>query len=174
MKILTVSLLLCAMMALTTGLVPVVDTASECPNGWTQVKHRCFLYVPKQMTWAQAENHCVLLGGHLASINSDHDVKAAWRMMKRNTKRKWLPVIWLGGSDAKKERVWLWSDGRPFNYRVLSRGNPDNKGKHQHCLVMNYGGQRRRDDLSCSTKLPFLCTRSLWDPVGRHRGMQGQ
>ncbi|XP_071394455.1 ladderlectin-like [Centroberyx affinis] len=188
MKILTVSLLLCAMMALTTGLVSVVDTASECPNGWTLLNHRCFLYVPQQMTWAEAENHCVSLGGHLASINSDHDVKAVQDMIKRITHK--YPTNWLGGTDAKKESVW--HDGQPFNYQFWSRGNPDNKGKRQHCLVMNYGvwccpgglgyrplsgawrvlggsgvlnGKKRWDHLSCSTKHLFLCTRSLWDPV---------
>ncbi|XP_071394456.1 galactose-specific lectin nattectin-like [Centroberyx affinis] len=165
MKILTVSLLLCAMMALTIGLVSVVDTASECPKGWTPLNHRCFLYVPKQMTWAQAENHCVLLGGHLASINSHSEAKAAWRMIKRITKRKrkWLPVTWLGGSDAKKEGVWLWSDGQPFNYRLWSRGNPDNKWKRQDCLVMNYRGKKRWDDQSCNGKKPSLCAKTTWD-----------
>ncbi|XP_078146237.1 galactose-specific lectin nattectin-like isoform X1 [Centroberyx gerrardi] len=169
MKILTVSLLLCATMALTRATGWQVR---RCPHHWTQLNHRCFLYVPKCITWHQAEKHCVSLGGHLASIHSHHEAKAVQNMIKRITHK--YPTTWLGGTDAKREGVWLWSDGQRFNYQCWSSGNPDNKWRNEDCLVMNYRGrglhwiwwlfhrgQRRWDDQSCSTKRPFLCAKSL-------------
>ncbi|TDG99462.1 hypothetical protein EPR50_G00194890 [Perca flavescens] len=74
MKVLIVSLLVCAMMALTTaaavqeaepgqkieplvqeGKSHIVKRSSSCPRGWTRYNGRCFLYIPKAMTWSNAE-----------------------------------------------------------------------------------------------------------------------
>ncbi|KAG7215181.1 hypothetical protein INR49_006928 [Caranx melampygus] len=66
---LTVCLLVCALMALTTAVaipekVAKSDQAAEthlvkrsisCSGGWSSVNGRCFRYIPKPMSWAKAE-----------------------------------------------------------------------------------------------------------------------
>ncbi|XP_042256849.1 type-2 ice-structuring protein-like isoform X3 [Thunnus maccoyii] len=69
MKILTVSALVCALMALTTADAVQEAKATKdqtdqrqlvkrpiyCPSGWSRFRGRCFRYMPRAMNWADAE-----------------------------------------------------------------------------------------------------------------------
>ncbi|XP_014882447.1 ladderlectin-like, partial [Poecilia latipinna] len=42
---------------------------SSCPLGWSQFNRRCFIYIPRTMTWAIAQRNCVSLQATLASVH---------------------------------------------------------------------------------------------------------
>ncbi|XP_049922685.1 ladderlectin-like [Epinephelus moara] len=152
MKTLTVFALLCAMMALTTaaalsevkdehgtveviqeGEHHVIERSTSCPGGWNLINGRCFLYVPRSMSWARAELNCQSMGANLASVHL---------------------------AEEYHEHYWFWSDGTSFNYRRWCHGEPNNGGgAGQHCIQMNYSGGRCWNDLQCSDKLPSVCAR---------------
>uniref|UniRef100_A0A8C9WZ46 C-type lectin domain-containing protein n=1 Tax=Sander lucioperca TaxID=283035 RepID=A0A8C9WZ46_SANLU len=178
MKVLIVSLLVCAMMALTraaavpetepgnnTGLLVhegkshIVNSSSSCPSGWSGYNGRCFLYVPTAMTWADAEKNCLYHGGNLASVHSFDEHHVIQSMILRITQM--YPLTWLGGSDAQQEGSWFWSDGTAFMFNFWSPGQPDNGG-YAHCLLMNYGDLKKFDDQPCNLRMPFVCAKRLF------------
>ncbi|XP_030285706.1 galactose-specific lectin nattectin-like isoform X2 [Sparus aurata] len=174
-KMLTVSLLVCAIMALTgAAAVPEGETdlnagpegnsntaevVPSCPGGWTGYNDRCFLYIPSLMSWANAEKHCQTQGGNLASVHSFDEQRAIQTMIQRQTFM--YPRTWLGGYDAMQEGTWFWSDGTPFHFTYWAPGQPDNFLFAQHCLSMNYGDERKFDDHRCDFREPFVCAKKL-------------
>uniref|UniRef100_UPI0037E939DF type-2 ice-structuring protein-like n=1 Tax=Semicossyphus pulcher TaxID=241346 RepID=UPI0037E939DF len=176
MKTLTVSALLCAMTALTTAaalseakeehgaLAPmqegghkIVERQTSCPGGWNKIIDRCFLYVPRSMSWASAEKNCQSLGANLASVHKAEEYHGIKKMIADRTHGH--PQAWLGGSDSEEEGVWFWSDGTPFSFSYWCRGEPNNRLK-QHCLQMNHGDDKCWDDDKCHHGLPSVCAKS--------------
>ncbi|XP_070689932.1 type-2 ice-structuring protein-like isoform X2 [Pempheris klunzingeri] len=188
MKILAVSALLCAMMALTraaalpdaetgyeTGDVEasvaptdppvaskgkhhVVKRSTSCPCGWTENYDRCFFYVSRKMRWPEAEKNCNSMNGNLASVRSIEEYQAIQRVILTATNAN--GNAWIGGSDAQQEHVWFWSDGTPFTYLNWCRGQPDNK-YNQNCMQMNYGDHKCWDDVGCTHTLPSVCAKKM-------------
>uniref|UniRef100_A0A8P4KJ53 C-type lectin domain-containing protein n=1 Tax=Dicentrarchus labrax TaxID=13489 RepID=A0A8P4KJ53_DICLA len=155
MKMLTVSLLVCAMMAWTTA---AGNSPIACPTGWTGYNDRCFIYIPTEMTWADAEKNCQDRGGNLASVHSFEEHQAIQGMILILTQA--YPLTWLGGYDAVQEGAWFWSDGTRFQFNFWDEGQPDNRA-NAHCMLMNFGDQKKYDDQPCSYTKPFVCARKL-------------
>ncbi|XP_044198434.1 ladderlectin-like [Thunnus albacares] len=159
MKILTVSALVCALMALTTAdeKSDQVRISTVCPSGWTGFSGRCFLYVQTPLSWADAEKNCLSRGGNLASVHNIDEYHIIQSMILRITHT--YPVAWLGGSDAEQQGTWLWSDGSPFSFSYWAPGMPDHYGS-AYCLMMNYGDYKRFDDDACYHRYPSVCARN--------------
>ncbi|XP_034727122.1 ladderlectin-like [Etheostoma cragini] len=148
---LTVSLLVCAMMALataegenhsdfcSTSNAPNDAGVPSCPPSWSQNNGRCFLYVPRELDWADAEKNCQSLKGNLASVHSVEEYQFIQRMITEHTQAN--PLAWIGGSDSQKNNVWFWSDGRPFSFTFWCAGEPNNQRGNQGCIQMNQGGK---------------------------------
>uniref|UniRef100_A0A671TNX0 Galactose-specific lectin nattectin-like n=1 Tax=Sparus aurata TaxID=8175 RepID=A0A671TNX0_SPAAU len=171
---LTVSLLVCAIMALTGAAADpegetdlnsgpevtssIAELMPSCPPGWTSYSIRCFLYVPSTMTWANAEKYCQSQGGNLASVHSFDEQHVIQTMIQRQTSG--YPLAWLGGCDAAQEGTWFWSDGTPFSYNYWATGQPDNRA-NANCLLMNFGDEKKFDDQPCNYIKPFVCAKKL-------------
>uniref|UniRef100_A0A3B3THT9 C-type lectin domain-containing protein n=1 Tax=Poecilia latipinna TaxID=48699 RepID=A0A3B3THT9_9TELE len=72
-----------------------IDTSITCPSGWTPINSRCFLYVPNDMTWANAEKNCLSKGANLASVhNADeyHQVQNLIAAAGHRSKLAWIGV----------------------------------------------------------------------------------
>nr|XP_033466216.1 ladderlectin-like [Epinephelus lanceolatus] len=161
MKMLAVPLFVCAMMALTRAAAErhEVKRSTCCPSDWSEIHGRCFRYVPTAMSWAKAEKNCQSIGGNLASVHSLKEYQEIQRLIVAAGHHHQLS--WIGGTDAPGEGVWLWSDGSEFTYLHRSDGQPDNLGRKQHCIQMNFGAKKRWDDLNCLNRLPFVCARKM-------------
>ncbi|XP_034532161.1 type-2 ice-structuring protein-like isoform X4 [Notolabrus celidotus] len=167
MKILAVSALLCAMMALTTAAAvpeeePEVEEAEGLQvvkrsslQGWSQIGNRYFRYVTRAMTWAEAERHCISLGGHLASVHSFSE----YNQIRAQITPSHDPKAWLGGTDIQMEGVWRWSDGSNLYFSFWCSGEPNNGG-NQDCLQMSFTEHNCWDDLQCDHRLPSVCSRN--------------
>ncbi|XP_044198421.1 ladderlectin-like [Thunnus albacares] len=157
MKLLTVSVLLCSMMALagaaalqeaekdkeTEAIIQeeehrVDKRSTSCPSRWIEYNGRCFLFVPRTLTWAQAERNCQSMGAHLASIHGTWEYNEIKKIISDHIQGS--PKTWIGGSDSQEEGVWLWSDGTPFTYSYWCSGEPNNDG-NQDCIQMNFSSK---------------------------------
>ncbi|XP_045920684.1 ladderlectin-like isoform X1 [Micropterus dolomieu] len=173
MKTLILSALLCAVITLTRaaalsdakdeggevaiiqeGEHHILERSTSCPSGWTKISDRCFLFVPRTMTWAEAERNCLSLGAHLASVRRAEEYHQIQRLIADKTHGN--PLTWLGGSDAAQEGFWFWSDGTPFTFSYWCKGEPNNL-RGQHCLQINHGDNKCWDDVQCRNRLPSVC-----------------
>ncbi|XP_035985533.1 type-2 ice-structuring protein isoform X2 [Fundulus heteroclitus] len=169
MKLLAVCVLVVSVMAQTRAdpepddgsTDPEVDLVqrSSCPPGWSPIKNRCFRYVSKPMTWARAERHCLSMGANLASVhdtNEYHQVQSVIKMATYGSE-----VTWIGGTNAQETSIWFWSDGSPLHYTNWCHGEPSNYQARQHCLQMNFSGEKCWDDSSCSNRRPSVCAKDV-------------
>ncbi|XP_041636078.1 galactose-specific lectin nattectin-like [Cheilinus undulatus] len=156
MKTLVMFLLICAVMVLNNAADEdhILKRSISCPHGWSGYRGRCFLYISTPMTWGNAEQTCLSRGGNLASVHSFSEQNFIQSLILSLTHS--YPLTWLGGSDAEQEGTWFWSDGTHFDFNYWDKGQPDNY-LHAHCLLMNYGGNKKFDDQPCSRTRPFVC-----------------
>jgi len=152
MKLLHVTLLLCAAMALTSA-----KCRKHCPPGWRQYHGRCYKYVATKMTWPDAEKNCLDLCGNLVSISDAAEQSFVRGVVKVNKNS-----VWIGGHDRVKEGFWLWSDGTKMTYTGWSGGEPNNGGAGQDCMQM-YAGRLSGewDDYNCSGHRASVCVKPL-------------
>ncbi|KAF3860818.1 hypothetical protein F7725_001073 [Dissostichus mawsoni] len=69
----------------------------------------------------------------------DHEYNQIRQLVRKATGRN--RNVWVGGHDAVQEGVWLWSDGSKFSFGSWYNGEPNNHGKKEHCMEINYGSQ---------------------------------
>lgn len=92
----------------------------------------------KPISWVQARDEAISLGGHLATITSAEEQKLVWDIVRkspeswsRNSDDFYLGP-WLGGFKmASKERTnsgWKWVTDEPFLYTAWERTQPNNFG----------------------------------------------
>uniref|UniRef100_A0A3Q0SDB1 C-type lectin domain-containing protein n=1 Tax=Amphilophus citrinellus TaxID=61819 RepID=A0A3Q0SDB1_AMPCI len=122
--------------------------------GWTTHGNRQYRYFPHHVTWAQAQRFCESQNANLASVRNLGEYQAIQRVIYRAT-FNYVPA-WIGGSD---KGYWFWSDGTPFRYANWCRGEPNNVWGMEHCLHMNWTGNRCMNDIPCHNQYPFVCVR---------------
>ncbi|XP_041654457.1 galactose-specific lectin nattectin-like [Cheilinus undulatus] len=130
-----------------------------CPPGWAQFEHLCYMFNHNKMDWADAERFCTTVGGNLASIHSKAEFDHIENMLLKMTGKHMN--IWLGGYDAVKEGVWLWSDGSHFDFKFWSKGQPSNYRGMEHCMEMNFLERVNTNDNTCNGKKSFFCLMHL-------------
>uniref|UniRef100_A0A674APG7 Ladderlectin-like n=1 Tax=Salmo trutta TaxID=8032 RepID=A0A674APG7_SALTR len=107
-----------ANLTLLLGLEPLLKTEgtkeSSCPSDWHTYGSRCFKFVSIPQSWADSEQNCLALGGNLASVRNLLEYQFMQALTKDTNGH--LPDTWVGGFDAVKEGLWMWSDGTRFDY----------------------------------------------------------
>ncbi|KAL7876140.1 hypothetical protein AOLI_G00111030 [Acnodon oligacanthus] len=130
----------------------------ECQNGWYQFGSRCFRIYTAAVTWSYAEQNCVDMGGHLASVHSSEEYIFIQELVQNATNSN--SQTWLGGTDAAQEGVWAWTDGSAFNYFNWSYSQPDNGYWYsENCLMMNFPVSW--NDANCDNVLPSVCAKTI-------------
>ncbi|GLD46008.1 type-2 ice-structuring protein-like protein [Lates japonicus] len=155
MKLLTLAALLCAIMALTraTGLPEENDKKDNqtdeselvkrsigmgCSTGWTNFNGRCFHFVPRHLTWAQAERNCQSMGANLASVHNAQEYNDI-QWLIRNTIYEHKKT-WIGGSDAQENpQLERWGVG-------LLRGTTFLSWPEGFQLELRWGGAEPRTE----------------------------
>ncbi|XP_077463242.1 galactose-specific lectin nattectin-like [Stigmatopora argus] len=98
--------LLCGISALLTGVFAVrkqhfkedKNCGSGCPQGWTQLGSRCFIYQDASLPFVDADNVCRILGGNLASVHSALEYSVVLELAKAASQS--TRDIWLGLHEA--------------------------------------------------------------------------
>ena len=75
-----------------------IQSVASCPDGWEEFEGSCYLLIESVQNWQDAENDCILRGGHLASIHSKAEGDFIIELDGSST-----TLIWLGATDAAKE-----------------------------------------------------------------------
>ncbi|XP_030609905.1 ladderlectin-like [Archocentrus centrarchus] len=157
MKLLAVSPLLWAMMALTTAAseYKAILNFQSCPPGWTQYCNRCFYYVSQTMIWGDAQRNCQSMKANLASVHSLEEYQVIQKVISDASKASGR--TWIGGTDGQKEGYWFWIDGTRLTYTNWCLGEPNNVSGKESCMEMNFSGKKCMNDESCSSRFPSVC-----------------
>ena len=130
---------------------------TACKENWEEKSGRCFLWGGnKKRSWDEAEEFCQKEGGHLASVTSE----AIHEYIIKEKNRKGVGYLWLGGSDKEEEGVWKWSDGSPWEFAKLNKGEPRN-GSEEHCLIVAGHNVEKWNDYDCKAESNFVCSQTL-------------
>ncbi|KAM4713880.1 type-2 ice-structuring protein-like [Anableps anableps] len=173
MKVLSLLVLLCALLALSQPAEPALEPLDEesylkalngtvqrsasCSPGWTRLKGRCYHVFPIFSSWFRAQRNCRSIQAHLASI---HDFEVNYQLLRMIMAAGWgHHEVWIGSNDLRTEGHWNWVDGTPFRYTNWCRGEPNNFF-NQDCMQMNYSRSRCWDDAHCDFLRPFICVRN--------------
>ncbi|KAK9517700.1 hypothetical protein VZT92_023046 [Zoarces viviparus] len=154
-------LLFLFLFGLALGAVPPSDDhkmalrRAGCPLFWYSFNGRCYKYLATDMTWADAEIHCVGEGANLVSIHSLQEQKFVKFLIKNfDPSEAWT---WIGLSDIHKEGTWMWSDGSSANFFFWHSGEPNNFKGREDCVHTNFGREIKWNDEPCSHRLQFVC-----------------
>lgn len=106
-----------------------------------RLKNHTYMYVPRALRWDDAEKYAELLGGHLATFQSEEENKFVYDLARRGGSDT---SVWIGLTDAGHEGRWTWVTGEPLQY-VNWEGKP-NGGKWQNYADMGFGKDYRWND----------------------------
>ena len=134
---------------------------TKCHQDWENHGDHCYLWSDKDTsgmkTWDEAEEFCIQKGGHLASATT---AAIEAYITKENNKRK-LRHLWLGGSDKKKEGVWKWSDGSPWNFTKWNLYQPSSHHISDDDCLQYYYHATKWSDRPCSDEGNFVCSQMM-------------
>uniref|UniRef100_A0A3Q1ICW0 C-type lectin domain-containing protein n=1 Tax=Anabas testudineus TaxID=64144 RepID=A0A3Q1ICW0_ANATE len=157
MKILTLSLFVFAMMGVIRAAAlsqdedqPTTEPIStnfhwepSCPKGWSMYSMQCILYVPKIMTWDEAEENCRSKGGNLATVFQDNpsdDIQKELQKVGHGD-----GPIWFGGHEI---HYFPWSE-----HFECSENNAES-----YCLQITVEEDEQScTDVQCDARLPSVC-----------------
>jgi len=92
----------------TTTEAPMTTTSFECPSGWQEFENHCYMAIKTPVHWIGAEQSCLSLGGHLASIHSRAEYSFVTGMFQGSS-------FWIGGTRSGSAE-WTWTDGSVWDY----------------------------------------------------------
>jgi len=104
--------------------------------------------------WFEALLNCRKLGGNLANIQSDKELKALDNFLYRS-RRYWIDLTDLAGeSDFRSTTTGKLKD----TYPLWDSGEPNNLGKVEHCVHLFYNNWRFAiNDYNCNGKYFYIC-----------------
>ena len=138
------------------GPVTIASTCSTQSFG-----DSCYEVFGEPLAWVDAEARCVAWGGHLASVESvpEDTFLEFWPQVLGLTPANGSG-IWIGGTDAALDGVFLWANGSPVLVNGWAPGQP-NDGAGVDCIEKRNDGTDLWYDQRCTDGRPFLCERPL-------------
>ncbi|XP_077453630.1 snaclec 3-like [Stigmatopora argus] len=94
----------------------------SCPEGWTQLDCKCYIYQDEERDFADAEAVCNILGGNLVSITSDlenaviRELVTAGIGIASGAGAGVFSPIWIGYHDGVETGNFMWTDGEISSY----------------------------------------------------------
>lgn len=147
----------------------------QCDGVLAQDGSTLYCFDTGKRTWTEAEEHCRLIGGHLADIRSITEaslIRAAFGQPFN------LPgTLWIGLVEPFKRNEWGWMSGDRALYQNWNAGEPNDSGGGEDC------GERLSsngtwNDIDCAAQRGFICegppvplTRN-WTPAPKSLGFK--
>ncbi|XP_072174206.1 macrophage mannose receptor 1-like [Diadema setosum] len=142
---------------------PTERAAGYCPKGWVTWGNKCLQVQDHLDSWTSARNHCMVLGGDLASVRDDKEEALAVSLLENVA-----GPVWLGLNDRDHEGLFTWADGSPVFHTNWATNEPNNWGGQENCVHM-YGSDGALpgtwNDAECTQQYYSLCQRPR-DPDG--------
>uniref|UniRef100_A0A671PIB8 C-type lectin domain-containing protein n=1 Tax=Sinocyclocheilus anshuiensis TaxID=1608454 RepID=A0A671PIB8_9TELE len=121
-------------MRLTNGLTVMIGSLSLTHVTFSQT--RMFYFVPKLMSWSDAQMH--YLDEMMRVIRQFHNGD-----------------VWTGLSRTDSNAPWVWSDQSPSTFMPWAPTQPNNWEGNQNCVIVTPGAEL--NDLDCKRTLPSVC-----------------
>ncbi|KAK0402065.1 hypothetical protein QR680_016125 [Steinernema hermaphroditum] len=123
----------------------------------TKYGHRCFqnhAYAINQntLTWAQARDHCMKQGGHLASIHSPEESAFIAKLGKDLFIRS---DLWIGGERVAKS-TYTWIDESAWDYTLWNEKQP-NVDAGNDCLQIFDANLLKWANYDCARQYASIC-----------------
>jgi len=118
------------LVVISTLLFTLTVTAKTSPvsglgNGWvfsSLKSSRAYLYTPHAMSWAEAEDFCQMVYGHLATDDSEEELRQFLR------KEKISGAVWIGLHQSKPQTQFTWTND--FDWSEVSMAPGDGWGEY--------------------------------------------
>jgi len=109
---------------LNTYLVPIRQYAFNlqvCPERWNMVHNSCYRTLFGQVTQSTGRANCQDAGGYLALVTTAEETSAvrAYLLAKGLTEI----LVWIDGTDAATDGVWLAESGEELPYIMFTGEN---------------------------------------------------
>ncbi len=149
-----------------------------CEQGSNQAflaSRKCYSFHEERKNYAEAQDMCTSLGGHLVDINSEWEqlfLTGIFNYYHSKWKECYSGLIWLGignQSEDGNQRTWNsgtnitysnWGSVEESAYRLWYRWQSTN------CVVMDSDGKWQES--ACDTKLRFLCENIILTKSSRY------
>ncbi|CAL1529294.1 unnamed protein product, partial [Lymnaea stagnalis] len=142
---------------------PSVRSASAClwKNSF-EFEGKCFEDNKTALTYTEARDGCLSIGGVLATVKSKAQIEHAVSYMPPNAE------FWIGANDNAVEGNWVWEDdGAPATELSgiwdSNDDEPTNKAGENCGLISLYPTAKSAFDRMCDATYGFLCMEK--DPV---------
>ncbi|KAH1176206.1 hypothetical protein KIL84_020940 [Mauremys mutica] len=113
----------------------VEDSAcSICPAGWLLNSGNCYYFSTEHKYWSYAKQACKDQGATLIII--DNPQKQEFVTKNANGKQ-----YWIGLHDVSNEGTFIWVDDSSVSYSNWDRGEPNNFGSGEDCVMMLKDGK---------------------------------
>uniref|UniRef100_A0A914R3K8 C-type lectin domain-containing protein n=1 Tax=Panagrolaimus davidi TaxID=227884 RepID=A0A914R3K8_9BILA len=129
-----------------------------CPTGSVPALNDntlCYSFLSSSTEYLNAEQLCVDLGGHLASIDSAFTDTFLNQKAETSFKNTNASDFWVGANDLSSSGVWTWTDGKPFTFTDWAQGEPSNDAGSDCVGVQLANGLWAAQN--CYQRKPFIC-----------------
>ncbi|KAK2818507.1 hypothetical protein Q5P01_024068 [Channa striata] len=144
-------------LCVTSGLWFGASADCDKDKGWTKFGDKLYRFYNTPMEWSDAERFCTNLDANLAPLLTPDIYNFIRQIIVRATGTN--TDTWVGGTDASKRGVWLWSSGAKFAFNKWGPGEPNNFFGDENCMQINLRGQDYVNDVSCNWRMPFVCAK---------------
>jgi len=126
----------------------------QCDGVLAQDGDTQYCFDTAKRTWPEAEEHCRLIGGHLADVRSN--TEAALIRAAYGQPFNLPPTLWIGLVEPFKRNEWGWMSGQRATYENWNAGEPNDSGGGEDC------GERLSsngtwNDIDCAAQRGFIC-----------------
>jgi len=93
------------------GLNPttaIIKDPDECPQGWTQIGSRCFIYDATLRDYDGSSKYCKSIGGMIASVHSEKENRVMLGLFPVDK----AFTVYIGAEYENGQ--WKWHDGSPW------------------------------------------------------------
>uniref|UniRef100_A0A8C1RBP6 C-type lectin domain-containing protein n=1 Tax=Cyprinus carpio TaxID=7962 RepID=A0A8C1RBP6_CYPCA len=123
---------------------------------------RMFYFVPKLMSWSDAQMHCRQNYIDLATIDDQADGDEMMRVIRQF----YNGDVWTGLSRTDENASWVWSDQSPSTFMPWAPTQPNNWEGKQFCVLVTPAADL--NDVNCTITLPSVFHIRACTVYGKH------
>ena len=115
-------------------------------------------------SWATANQICMDLEAHLASVHSQEENDLIFGFDESVTAVRWLGGVLVRTSTPQVAPfVHEWTDGTPFDFNNFLAGDPNDLNGKEDCVAMGHadGDAGEWNDMRCAVKRKYVCKKVI-------------